>query len=74
MHTIYRTRDGILCAIRRGTWRHPVASHDRYVWDATVLGDVPASALRLVLSSGIKTPADLALLRDGAARLLKAFA
>ena len=74
MYTIYRTRDGILCAIQHGTWRHPVAAHDRYVWDAAILGDVPSSALRLVLASGIKTPADLALLRDGAARLLKAFA
>lgn len=74
MYTIYRTRDGILCAIQHGTWRHKIAHRDRYVWDATVLGDVPHAALHLVLASGIKTPADLALLRDGAARLLKAFA
>ena len=73
MYTVYRNRDGVLVAIPHGDWRHRVAQRDRYVWDATVLGDVRRELVPMILASGVRTRSAFVDLARGATTLLERY-
>ena len=73
MYTIYRNRDGTLVAIEHGNWRHKVAHRDRYVWDATVLGDARRELVPMILASGVRTQAAFVDLVRKATALLERY-
>ncbi len=73
MYTIYRNRDGVLVAIPYDNWRHRVAHRDRYVWDATVLGDVRRELVPLILASRVRTRVAFATLARDATTLLERY-
>jgi hypothetical protein len=73
MYTVYRNRDGVLIAIPHGNWRHRVAHRDRYVWDATMLGDVRRELVPMILASGVRTRTAFATLARSATTLLERY-
>lgn len=73
MYTVYLNRAGVLVAIEHGNWRHKVAHRDRYVWDATVLGEARRELVPMILASKVRSRAAFVDLVRGATTLLERY-